>query len=190
MDTHNHEKLIRTIIVSNEKRVDVFRIHVFEKSLKFDPHFAYGISRNNDVYEMILDIEKLWIERQIELSEVFNMMVGVLEKHEVYLEQHYFRPEELDITGRLLVVRSYSVYDDKNYAYFMCLKNRDKLKSISRKEFESHMKDEEIAYSYVENYSGKDVKFFNYTASGLRNRPKNCYLMIVDDNLKIGFVKK
>lgn len=189
MEIVNKEKLVRTIIVSNEKRIDVFRIHVFEKSLKFDPHFAYGISINSDIYDMVVHIEDLWNDRIIELSDVFSMMVGVLEKHEKYLEQYYFRPEELDITGRLLTVRSYSSYDDKNYAYFMCMKNRHNLKNISRKEFELNMKNEKITNSYIENYAEKDVKFFNYRASGLRDVGKNCYFMIVGDNLKVGFVK-
>lgn len=190
MEVLDREKLVRTIIVSNEKRIDVFRIHVFEKSLKFDPHFAYGISLNDETYSMIMDIENLWKERKIELSVVFNMMVGVLEKYEKYLEQYYFRPEELDIRGKLTTVRSYSSYDDKNYAYFMCLKNKDNIKTITRKEFENNMKNEEIANSYIENYSGKDVKFFNYRASGLKHSGKNCYFMFVDNNIKVGFVKK
>lgn len=190
MEVINKEKLVRTIIVSNEKRIDVFRIHVFEKSLKFDPHFAYGISQNDEAYNMIVNIENLWQERKIELADVFTMMVGILEKFEQYFEQYYFRPEELDITGKLYTVRSYSSYDDKNYAYYMCLKNKENLTSITRKEFEYNMKSEEIANSYVENYSGKDVKFFNYRASGLKYSGKNCYFMIVDNNIKVGFVKK
>ena len=190
MKIAGQEKLIRTIIVSNEKRVDVFRIHVFENSLKFDPLFAYGISKNTDVYNMVINIENLWIERKIELSDVFNMMVGVLEKHENYLEQYYFKPEELDITGRLSTLRPYSVFGEKNYTYFMCLKNKDNLKNITRKEFESNMKDEEIAYSYIENYAGKDVKFFNYQASGLKDKGKNCFFMMVGDNIKVGVVKR
>jgi hypothetical protein len=190
MEVANKERLIRTIIVSNEKRVDVFRIHVFEKSLKFDPHFAYGLSKNDDVYSMVINIENLWEEKKVELSDVFNMMVGVLEKHETYLEQYYFRPEELDITGRLYTIRSYSSSDDKNYTYFMYLKNKDNLKNITRQEFETNMKGEDIANSYIDNYSQKDAKFFNYRASGLKDNGKNCYLMIVGDNLKIGFVKK
>jgi hypothetical protein len=192
MDTYlssMEQKLIRTIIVSNEKKVDVFRIHVFEKSLRFDPHFAYGVSKNELVYDMIMDVERLWIDRKIELSDVFNMMVGVIEKHEKYLEKFYFKPDELDFTGRLFAVKSYSSGDDKNYAYFMCLKNQDKLKRITRKEFESNMKNEEIAKSYVENYSGKDATFFNYRMTGLKDTGKNCYLMIVGDDLKVGFVK-
>lgn len=192
MDTYlplMEEKLIRTIIVSNEKKVDVFRIHVFEKSLRFDPHFAYGVSKNDSIYDMVMDIENLWVQRKIELSDVFNMMVGVLEKHEQYLEQYYFRPEELDFAGRLSVVRSYSAYDDKNYTYFMCLKNQNNLKKISRKEFESNMKNEEIAKSYVDNYSGKDATFYNYRSNSLKDTGKNCFLMVVGDNLKVGFVK-
>ncbi len=190
MELANKERLVRTIIVSNEKRVDVFRIHVFEKSLKFDSHFAYGLSKNDEVYDMVLNIEKLWEEKKVELADVFNMMVGVLEKHENYLEKYYFRPDELDIMGRISIIRSYSSYDDKKYAYFMCLKNKDNLKNITRQEFEINMKSEEIANSYIENYSGKNIKFFNYRASGLKDKGKNCYFMIVGDNLKIGFVKK
>lgn len=183
------EKLIRTIIVSNEKKVDVFRIHVFEKSLKFDPHFAYGISKNDSVYEMVMNIERLWIERRIELSDVFNMMVGIIEKYEKYIEQYYFKSEELDFYGRLSAVKSYSVYDEKTYTYFMCLKNIDNLKKISRKEFENNMKNEDIAKCYVENYSEKNATFYNYRTGGLKDIGKNCYLMIVGENLKVGFVK-
>lgn len=190
MEIKNKEKLIRTIIVSNEKRIDIFRIHVFENSLKFDPHFAYGISISKEIYDTILGIEILWQEKKIELSDVFKMMVEILEKFEKHFEQYYFRPEELDITGKLIAVRSYSSYDDKNYAYFMCLKNKDSIKTITRKEFEINMKDEEIAYSYIENYNGKDVKFFNYRASGLKSFGDNCYFMMVDNNLKVGFVKR
>lgn len=190
MTDSNKEKLIRTIIVSNEKRIDVFRIHVFEKSLKFDPHFAYGISRNDDVYNMVADIEKKWRDRTIEIAETFHLMVGILETHENYLQQYYFRPEELNVLGRLSKVRSYSAYDEKNYTYFMCLKKRNSLKKISRKEFESNMKDEEIANSYIENYSDKGTMFFNYRVTDLRDNGKNCFLMFVDDNLKVGFVKK
>jgi hypothetical protein len=189
MKITDQEKLIRTIIVSNEKRIDVFRIHVFEKSIKFDAHFAYGVSKNNEAYDMVMNIETLWAEKKIEISDIFNMMVEVLENHKKYLEQYYFKPEELDISGRLSTIRPYSMFDDKKYTYFMCLKNKDKLKNITRKEFESNMKDEEIANSYIENYSGKDVKFFNYKTSGLRDKGKNCYFMMVGDNLKVGFVK-
>lgn len=190
MEITDQEKLIRTIIVSNDKRIDVFRIHVFEKFIKFDPHFAYGVSKNTEAYNMVMNIENMWKERKVEISDIFNMMVEVLEKHEKYLEQYYFKSEELDISGRLSTIRSYSMYDEKKYVYFMCLKNKDRLKNISRKEFESNMKDEEIAYSYIENYSGKDVKFLNYKTSGFKDRNKNCYFMMVGDNLKVGFVKR
>jgi len=186
---HNKEKLIRTIIVSNEKKVDVFRIHVFEKSIKFDPYFAYGISKNDVIYELVSNIESLWIDEEIELSDIFNKMVDIIEKHEKYLQKYYFKSEELGYGGRLVNVKPYSINDDKDYAYFMCAKNQDKLKKISRNEFEKNMKNEDIAYSYVENYSNKKATFFNYTTSGLKDGGKNCYFMIVGDDLKVGFVQ-
>ena len=187
--SNKKEKLIRTIIVSNEKKVEIFRIHVFENSLKFDPYFAYGISKNDSVYNMVLNIERLWSERRIELSDVFNMMVSIIEKHENYLKKFYFKPQELDFYGRLYSVKSYSSYDEKEYTYFMCLKNKDNLKKISRKEFEKNMKHEDIAKCYVDNYSEKKATFFSYRTSGLRDTGRNCYLMLVGEDLKVGFVE-
>ena len=183
------ERLIRTIIISNENKIDVFRIHVFEKSIKFDPYFAYGVSKNDTIYGMVSNIENLWVQRRIELSDIFNMMVDIIEKHEKYLEAFYFKTEELGYGGRLVSVNPYSINDDKDFSYFLCAQNQNKLKKISRNEFEKNMKSEKIAYSYVENYSDKKATFFNYTTSGLRNGGKNCYFMVVDDNLKVGFIK-
>jgi len=187
MKENSQEKLIRTIIVSNKK--DVFRIHVFEKSLKFDPRFAYGLSKNDTIYQMVLDIEKMWIEKKIELSNIFDMMIDVVGKHESYLEQFYLKPEELNFNGQLSHLISYSSVDDKKYVYFMCRKNKHKLKKITREEFEKNMKNEEVAKSYVNNYSMKNATFYNYRMSGIRDNGRNCYLMVVGDNLKVGFVK-
>lgn len=185
----NKEKLIRTIIVSNENRVDVFRIHVFEQSIKFDPYFAYGVSKNDVIYKMVENIENAWIERDIDLSDIFNKIVDIIEIHENYLQKYYFKPNELGYGGRLISVKSYSIKDDKDYTYFLYAKNRNNLKKISRNEFEENMKNEDIAYSYIENYSNKKATFFNYTTSGLRDGGKNCYLMMVGDGLKVGFVQ-
>lgn len=183
------QKLMRTIYVSNLEKMDVFRIHVFEHSLKFDSYFAYGISKNDEVYNMVCEIENLWKKRAITMHDVFVQMVAVLTKHETYLRDFYFRPEELDFTGRLTNSMSYTPTDDKNYTYFMFLKNKNNIKQIDRKEFEDNMKNNSIKYSYIEHYHKKEAIFYNYRLTGLKDSGKNCYLMIVGEDLKMAYVE-
>jgi hypothetical protein len=183
------ERLIRTIYVSNTEKMDVFRIHVFEKSLKFDSRFAYGISKNDEIYTMICEIEALWQRRVIDMKEVFTKMIDVLTVHEEYLKQYYFKPYELDFTGKLLSVMPITAQDEKAYTLLMLRKNNGNFRRINRKEFESKMKDSRLKHSYIENYQKKDVTFYNYRITGLYDNGRNCYLMKVGQNLKLGYVE-
>lgn len=184
-----NERLIRTIYVSNVEKMDIFRIHIFEKSLKFDSRFAYGISKNDAVYEMVCEIEALWQRRIIDMQGVFTKMVDVITQHEPYLRHFYFKPQELDFTGKLMVTIPMSAKDDKYYSYYMCRKNQDNFRRIKRKEFEDKMTDSKIKYTYIERYYKKDVSFYQYRISGLYDNGRNCYLMMVGDDLKLGYVE-
>jgi hypothetical protein len=183
------EKLIRTIFVSNDKQIDVFRLHIFDDSIKFDPHMAYGISKNDLIYTLVNDIEIQWKEKKITIDELFKLFISILDTHECYLSQFYFKPEELNIYGQLLKLRQFSAYAEKEFIYFMSIKNKDNIHKIHKVEFEKNIDKKEIADSYVENFSPKNAEFYTYRLSGQYNHDKSCFLMTVKNNLKLGFVK-
>jgi hypothetical protein len=183
------ERLIRTIYVSNVEKVDVFRIHVFENSLKFDSRFAYGVAKNQAIYEMVCEIEALWQRRVINMQDIFTKMIDVLTQHEEYLKKYYFCQEELDFNGKLYGIFNLTAKDEKEFAYYMCLKNKDNLKKIDRKEFEAKMQDQRLKNIYIENYYTKDVQFYNYRISSHFDNGRHCYLMLVGQDLKLGYVE-
>ena len=187
MGLSEKNRILKTIIVSNERRVDIFRIHVFDQCIKFDSHLAYGVSKNKLIYDLIQDIEKQWVERKISFEGIFSMIVDTFQQFEDYMNQYYFRPEELDITGRMTGVRAYSSQNDKLYTFSMFVKNHENLKRISKTEFETnvkYMRSVDLGRAYVDNLSKNDSSFFSYRT----NENDNFFMMLSNKDLKLAFV--
>ena len=187
MGLSEKERILKTIIVSNEKRVDIFRIHIFSDCIKFDSHLAYGVSKNKFIYDLVQEIEKSWIERKISFEEIFTNIVDTFQQFEDYMNQYYFRPEELDITGRMTGIRTYSSQNEKSYTFSMFVKKHENLKKITKDEFEANvkfMRSVDLGRSYVDNLSKNDSSFFSYRT----NENDNFFMMFSDNDLKTAFV--
>lgn len=182
------EKLIGTIIISNELERDLFRVHIFENSIKFDSWLAYGISKHPQISEDVFRVDRTWREKRITKSEIFPMIISVLEKHEIYLSNYYLKQNELDINGRFVRLNTMPPDSDKTYMYYMQIKNAAKLKKIDRKTFEKNICTDDISEQYIEHYTKGRSKFYSYRLKSDSGEEKTCYIMIVQDTLSMGFI--
>lgn len=185
--------LLGTIIVSNDRNIDIFRIHVFDDSIRFDDRIAYGISKNENVFYEISKIIDKWKLKQITTNDIFHLIVDAIIDSEEDLSKYYFRKEELDIKGKYQC--SYINKYDKMYVCYSCLKSGEKLNVITKKEFEDNIKNPEIAYNYIENYVKNGAKYYMYDIGfefndRYKSIPNKCYFMLYKDKVKIGFFEK
>ena len=186
MDT---EKFLGTIIISDENNKDIFRVHIFDESIRFDSRFAYGVSKNSTLYKEIKDINDMWKGRRITKDHIFPLIIGAVEEHSEYLTDFYFTEEELNENGKLKHLQLLSPKYDKMYSYYMHLKNNKKLSKISKREFEKHIKTPEVTDFYIDNYMKKGARFYKYTmVDQYKQEERPCYFMIVNDKIKIGFI--
>lgn len=197
------EGFVGTIVVSDKKHKDLFRIHVFENSIQFDRNFAEGIIQNTEIISKVSEIEKLWKDRKIQQGDIFYNIVSILEKHEGYLSQFYFRREELDEQGRFkenleITPNLGNIENIQNHldginpekkvsAYLNYLKNNNKLNKISRKEFEKHLKNKEVIDYYLDNYGRRKASFYTYKITRPDKMVKDCYMMVIQDKIRIAF---
>jgi hypothetical protein len=105
----------------------------------------------------------------------------MLEKNQEYLSNFFI--DEFSNDTKL--------YDNEseNEIYFKHLKENGKLNKITRKKFESNIKDEKIGDYYVENLEkskSKSTNFYTYKSK----EDKSCFIMVMNDKIKIGFAEK
>ena len=183
------ENFLGTIIISNEENRDIFRVHIFEESIRFDSYFAYGVSKNEILYDRIDHVNELWVSGEITRNDIFPYIIEAVEPFSNYLEDYYFKEEELSTTGKLKNLSLLNPNFDKEYMHFMYLRNKNKLKKITKKEFEENIVNQDIANFYIDNYMKKGAKFYKYTLiDKYKQEEKPCYFMIASDKVKIGFI--
>lgn len=186
----DNERFLGSIIISDEHSKDIFRLHVFEKSIKFDSYMAFGISKNKELYKEIEEVNNMWSEGYINKDKIFPHIINAIENYSEYLSQFYFKDFELDENGKLKNLQLLSPKYDKTYMLYMNLKNKS-LKKISKKEFESKIKDVEVQNFYIDNYTKKGARFYSYTlVDQYLQKESPCYFMVNADNTRIGFISK
>jgi len=184
------EKIIGTFTVASKKRMELFRIHLFEKSVRFDEHFAKAITANKKIFKKIFNISEKWSNGELKYNEVFINIIEELKNHENYLSKYYFKKKDLDETGRLIEPLPINTMDNESWNYmeshFQYLKKKGILKRITRKDFEKKIIDKKISEFYIDNYPKEKVACYFYEAF-IEDRIKNCYVLSENNELVLGF---
>lgn len=179
------EKVVVLVISSVEKKVHLFRIHIYEDSIRFDERFNTGIQNNPSLREEVNEINTLWKNHVIHSTQIFPMMIDVMSKYGEYLQDYYFDKSELDADGRY--VESFEPSTCKNITYhYEFLRDTNQLKKISKKEFEKHVT-ANVADAYVDNYVKRGAKFYMSEYFGEYENSSQWYFMVVKGELKISF---
>lgn len=169
--------------VGNEADVELFRVHIHEKSIRFDAHFEEGIKGHKGLSEDVKELNNLWKEHEIGADQIYPIMLHLMNKYGDYLAKYYFTKEELDKDGHYVEF----VHQDKATAHYLYLKRNKRLKRISKKEFEKNITSKEIANYYVDNYVKKGALFYSAEHIDASENKTMWYFMVVDNKFKISF---
>jgi hypothetical protein len=176
-------KLLGHFTVKNDNNKDLFIVFFYEKGISFEEDFLRGIIENESIYRRFIQINDFWKNRS-ETEELnscreqsMTMIMDLLQENQEYLSE-FFVVEKKD-----------NSQFDNNKIFLEHLREEDLLKEITRKEFESKVKDENIGEFYVENLNvAKELaKFYTYKS---KKTNLDFYLMVIDDKIKIGFADK
>jgi hypothetical protein len=105
MKQMEEDKKVVVLVISNiEQNVHLFRIHIHEKSIRFDERFSTGIQKNPELKEEINEINYLWEQHKINGNQIFPIMLQIMHKYGDYLQDYYFDETELDDNGKLMAI--------------------------------------------------------------------------------------
>jgi len=186
------DKFIGTIIISDERHIDLFKVHVYEKSIRFDPKFANGIACSDNISQEIFNIDTMWKDGKIGRDDIFPLMAGIVGKYEPHLSNYYFGRSELDTRGRYVgetkILSLESVkFDDRMRMYYSYLTGAGKMLAISKKEFEKYIPKSGVSGPYLDICKSKGASYFKYDTVDIKRHPKTCYVMTKDDAVKFAF---
>lgn len=191
MNMKEDRKVVILVITNIEQNVELFRIHIYEQSIRFDSHFAEGILKHPELSADINEINKLWKDQQIERNQIFPIMLRIMTKYHDYLKDYYFKEYELDNNGHYienLNMETNIKMPSQAAIHYHYLKASKRLKRISRKEFEKNINSDEIANHYVDNYIKKGARFYRYIKMAPKNKNLvSWYFMAVNEEFKISF---
>lgn len=186
------DKFIGTIIISDDRHIDLFKVHVYERSIRFDPKFANGIAGSDTVSQEIFNIDNMWKSGKIGRDDIFPLMAGIVGKYEPHLSNYYFGRSELDTRGRYvgetttLSLESVS-FEDRMRMYYSYLNNSGKMFPISKKEFEESIPKLGATGPYLDIFESKGASYFKYDTVDLSRKPKTCYVMTKNAEVKFAF---
>lgn len=187
-----NDKFIGTIIISDERHIDLFKVHVYEKSIRFDPKFANGIASSDNISQEIFKIDNMWKTGKIGRDEIFPLMANIVGRYEPHLSNYYFGRSELDTKGRyvgkatVLSLESVS-FEDRMKMYYFYLNGSGKMLTISKKEFEEHIPKVGVSGPYLDIFESKGASYFKYDTVDIKRHPKTCYVMTKDEAVKFAF---
>lgn len=151
-----------TLTVSNEENKDLFRIHIYEDSVKFDKKMALGIQEHQ---ELVLEINKLidlWKQQELSVGDLLKEIIILIEKNNDKVKDFYFTDEELNDFGKYVdlvpIDSKKSELQDSEQAtsYYKYLFKESVLKKINKKVFEKDLKEEFYVDYYLNLY--KEIK--------------------------------
>jgi hypothetical protein len=188
------EKFLGTIIISSDKHVDLFQVHIYENSIRFDPKFANGIASDESVSKEIFEIDKMWKSKKISKNDIFPMMVKVIGRHEEHFSEYYFAQKELDGLGKYLGEETpwecgSMSFDERMRMYFSYLHKSGKLIKIGKEEFETSLPDKKASKLYLEAFEKTGVKYFKYDTFNFEKKTVTCFIMSKEGSVKFAFSK-
>lgn len=151
-----------TLTVSNEKNKDLFRIHIYENSVKFDKKMALGIQEHQ---ELVLEINKLidlWKKQELTVGDLLKEIIILIEKNNDKVKDFYFTDEELNDFGKYVDLvpidskKSELQESEEAISYYKYLLKESVLKKINKKSFEKDLKEEFYVDYYLNLY--KEIK--------------------------------
>lgn len=185
------DMFLGTIIVANENDVDIYNIHIYEKSIRFDKNISDAINSNEELEDQVSQMNKLWMTCSINMREDFFVeLTKIMTEYEDILSPHFFKSWQLDEKGHIKndnkndfeLETSYE--EGQSYLYYSYLKHSKKLKKITRKNFEKHIVNEEVVNFYIDNYNKRKAQFYSYNPQKLSD--ETFYFMVVGNRIKIG----
>ena len=171
----NLGEFIGHFTVKNDNEESLFKVYFYDKGISFDDNFLRGVIESEEVYKEFMEINSKWRDELKDRDVTMKSIMKMLDKHQKYLSD-FFMGEE----------RVFDMKKDSHQMFLDFLKENDKLTKITRKEFESHIKDEKVGEYYVNNLkeTKNKSKFYTYNSD---NSGLDFYLMIVNNKIKIGF---
>lgn len=151
-----------TLTVSNEENKDLFRIHIYEDSVKFDKKMALGIQEHQ---ELVLEINKLivlWKQEELSVGDLLKEIIILIEKNNDKVKDFYFTDEELNDFGKYVDLvpidskKSELQESEEAISYYKYLLKESVLKKINKKVFEQDLKEEFYVEYYLNLY--KEIK--------------------------------
>ena len=191
------KKTILTI-KNSLKQMDLLRVHIYEFSIRFDKKIDDAINKYPNLKEEVEELNFLWKNQKITEKQILVIILHLMGKYGTYLEEFYFKKEELDENGCYIDTEDKNNYfidepldgtdpEEEREFFYLYLKEQGLLKKISKKTFESEISEKE-AEEYVEKYVYKGASFFR----GIIEEDKftsTWYFMIVENSIRMAFEK-
>ena len=186
-------KNAKTIIISDDKK-DLFRIHFFDDCIKFDSKFSQAITDDNDICRQVIEINRGWAEKDLEVVDVLEKLAFLIEKNSDKFEGHYLQDYELNKNGKyveLVPIDSLMIdMDKKANDFYKYLKKEDVLIEIDKKQFEKNIKNGKYEEMYIDLYSEiykkKSIKFYQYKLNDNFDR-KTCNIIGTSKEVLFGY---
>ena len=197
MMSGDKKKTILTI-KNSLKQMDLLRVHIYEFSIRFDKKIDDAINKYPNLKEEVEELNFLWKNQKITEKQILVIILHLMGKYGTYLEEFYFKKEELDENGCYIDTEYKNNYfidepldgtdpEEEREFFYLYLKEQGLLKKISKKTFESEISEKE-AEEYVEKYVYKGASFFR----GIIEEDKftsTWYFMIVENSIRMAFEK-
>lgn len=192
MMSNDKKKTILTI-KNTIKKMDLLRVHIYEYSIRFDKNVATAIDNYPELKAEVEELNHLWKEHKITERQILTVVLHLMGKYGSYLENYYFKKEELDENGCYIdeelikdAEQNFNPEEEKVF-FYEYFKEQKLLKKIGKKVFEKEIP-ENLADEYVEKYVFKGAAFYK----GILEEDKftsTWYFMTVDDKVIMAFEK-
>lgn len=179
-------KLIILVISNQINGQELFRVHVHERTIRFDDKFQEGIDGNGELKREIESLNVMWREQKIKQHSIFPIMLDIMYRYAEYIKDYYFDESELDSKGQFV---ERSVNRIKPEVFFRNLKQERLLTKITKKRFQQSIKSVAVAEKYVDVYEPK-ANYFHYQLYRASPTRENWFFMEKDDRLKLCYLNQ
>lgn len=179
-------KLVILVISNQINGNELFRVHVHERTIRFDDKFQEGIDNNRELKREIDSLNQMWESHKIEQDHIFPIMLDIMTRHANYMKDYFFDESELDGSGQFIEKPKKEI---KPESFFESLKKQRLLSKITKKEFQSNIRSKAVAEKYVEVYMPKS-QYYHYQLYKVSPKKENWYFMETGDKLKLCFVNR
>lgn len=191
MMSNDKKKTILTI-KNTIKKMDLLRVHIYEYSIRFDKNVATAIDNYPELKAEVEELNHLWKEHKINERQILTVVLHLMGKYGSYLENYYFKKEELDENGCYIdeeLIQNIETInpEEEKLFFFEYFKEQKLIKKISKKAFEKEIS-ENLADEYVEKYVFKGAAFYRGVLEEDRFT-SIWYFMVVDNEVAMAFEK-